>query len=246
MNNTEKVLKYGACFGKNFLVDGESVNPDWRIDEHSYHLLRNLFLQSDRDDRPEQVGLRIYYLDMCYGIQLYRRHSQYFDPNEGLYNGLARRLSELNKEKHLYKKIEEGDADAVNIIGRKLIARKKEFSFASKLCFFHNETAYPIWDTRVRGSLMYYKNLVKSEEDMSRKHGWIKNLKKVDPELLDYRVFKRVIDQFKKAFSLNVSYKQLDWYLWTFGGAIGVGEKKEDRKEKENKISKDTILSLQE
>ena len=246
MNNTKKVLKYGECFGKDFLVDGTLVNPDWRIHEHRYRLLRDLFDQSNRDDPPYQVSLRISYLDLCYSTQLHW-HSRYFDLNEGLYNGVARRLSQLDKR--LYQKIKEGDAEAVKIIAQGLTkGSTNEFSFASKWCFFHNETAFPMKDTRVMGSLKYYKKLVKNKKDMSQKHPWVEKLKTLEDEF-DYVVFKKeVIDQFIKAFNLDVSYKQLDWYLWTFGLAIGVGKKGEDRKKRENKIRKDTdvILSLQE
>lgn len=271
MNNTEKVLKYGACFGKDFLVDGESVNPDWRIDEHSYHLLRNLFLQSGRDDQRHQVGLRISYLDLLYKTQLYRTPKRLIPDTykEGgkLYDYLAGRLLELNKKDKLYTKIENGEPRAVTIIAtklingepqvangiaKKLIKGREVFSFASKYCFFHNEDDYPIWDSMVIGSLNFYKGEVKKKFDeadipIPKAHKkWTKELTSL--QVCNYPLFRYVVNQFKEAFGLDVSYKELDWYLWTFGGAIGVGEKKEDREKRENKIRKDTdtILSLQE
>ena len=254
MNNTEKVRKYGKCFGKNFrFVDGTLVIPDWQIEEDKYRLLRGLFDQSDRNDRLDQVGWRICYLDLYYGTQLYRRHLQ-LDLNEGLYHGLARRLSELDNKEGLYQKIKSGDEKAVNIIAEKLTTNH-EFSFASKFCFFNNEDDYPIYDSKAMSSLRFY-SAEDQKVEIPKHQAWKKDLKKLGSKL-DYCVFKRVMYQFKEAFGLDVSYKELDWYLWTFGKAIDKATKiiKEKRKGKIPKDvissfihenAEDTILSLQE
>ena len=250
MNNTEKVLHYGECFGKHFcFTDKTPVTPDWRTYEHSYHLLRCLFIQSDRGDPPHQVGLRIYYLDVLYSTQLYRISRSLTsgddEKEKELYSSLARLLSQLDKDKHLYEKIEKGDAKAVNIIVEEIkkLTERNLFSFASKYCFFHNEVCYPIYDSLAMGSLRFYADRDQKTET-SKKHAWKEGLKKLEP--FDYAVFKDVINQFKEAFELEISYKELDKYLWTFGRALGVGKKKKEMEIRAKRIPDDAILSLSE
>lgn len=258
MNNTKKVLKYGKCFGKNFYLKGDlPVVPAWKAEMDRYCFLRYLFKRKLDPSNVSEVSRRINHLDLLYRTQLYRRirtPDNYEKRGKDLYDYLADCLFELYNEDNFYKKIENGEPEAVTIIARELTKRKKsikkkkpikgqgEFSFASKYCFFLKRDSYPIYDSMAKDSLRFYSDGI-PEVKTSKHHAWKQYLKELGSADDVYGVFKQVIKQFKDAFNLDVSYRRLDWYLWTFGKAIKIIKDKHKEKHKENP-PRDVILSL--
>ena len=250
MNNTEKILKYGKCFGKNFYLKGDlPVVPAWKAEMDRYCFLRYLFKRKLDPSNVREVSRRINHLDLLYRTQLYRRirtPDNYEKRGKDLYDYLADCLLELDKGDNFYKKIENGEPKAVTIIAEELTKRKKsikkkkpikgqgEFSFASKYCFFLKRDSYPIYDSMAKGSLRFYSGEIPKVKT-SKHCAWQQGLRKLESSDDVYDVFTQVINQFKDAFNLDVSYKQLDWYLWTFGKALkiekeGKGEIPDDAK----------------
>ncbi len=79
------------------------------------------------------------------------------------------------------------------------------YSFATKYCSWHNQLAYPMFDSAVREVLGTYK----------RKDNFDKfNLN----DLKDYTKFKPVMRRFKDNYNLEgLDYKQIDKFLWWYG-----------------------------
>lgn len=79
------------------------------------------------------------------------------------------------------------------------------YSFATKYCNWHNQSAYPIFDSFVERILLAYK----------RKTPFSKF---TQTTLRDYPTFINVIQDFKARFELkNENLKQLDKFLWMYG-----------------------------
>lgn len=103
-----------------------------------------------------------------------------------------------------------GDADLVSDVGHIAVGGKKKFfySFATKYCSWHNQDAFPIYDTYV-GDLLWQLKRQFNFADFHRN------------ELREYSRYKEILMMFKDFFALsNVSYKRLDKFLWMYGKEI--------------------------
>lgn len=79
--------------------------------------------------------------------------------------------------------------------------QKKALVFASKYCHFHQPNKFPIWDRFAAiglGALMN-KNYLRAR---------------------NYSQFKPDIDTLLSKTGLQLSYRDLDWYLWLYGQKI--------------------------
>ena len=95
----------------------------------------------------------------------------------------------------LDKFLEKGDVDIVDKVAK--WNNKNLLSFASKFCHFHNKRAYPLYDSYVCVAI---KTL----------SGWKDNR--------IYKDFKKSIDKFKSENKIeDVSFEDIDKYLWLFG-----------------------------
>lgn len=103
--------------------------------------------------------------------------------------------------------ISTGDVDAVERITPVRIGTKirRNYSFATKYCAWHNSNEYPIYDTFVDQMLWLYKK-------------WDNFTDFQHQELLIYREFKRVMLAFREFYNLSeFSLKDLDKFLWRAG-----------------------------
>lgn len=104
------------------------------------------------------------------------------------------------------KYIAEGDTNLVYKIANsyKISRNKYCYSFATKYCNFHNEV-FPIYDSIVEAVL--YQYMLKDKFSKFKKF-----------ELRDYNKFINVLVDFKNFYKLdNISYKDLDKFLWQYG-----------------------------
>ncbi|MBI2681652.1 MAG: hypothetical protein HYX26_00265 [Acidobacteriales bacterium] len=100
-----------------------------------------------------------------------------------------------------------GSHDVVERIATVWIGGKKRrnYSFASKYCSWHNPDLFPIFDSQVDNSLWAY-----------RKQDQFSEFRRSDLQI--YAKFTRVIADFKEFYGLgSVNYKQLDNFLWQSG-----------------------------
>jgi hypothetical protein len=122
--------------------------------------------------------------------------------------------------KHIQRKridtaLAKGDATVVNRIATGHGIKKPRsdgdrnfYSFATKYCNWHNQNEYPIYDQFVHKALVAYKN----------KDGFSKF---EDSDLRDYKSYKTIMIEFRKAYSLTQhSLKEIDKFLWMYGKAI--------------------------
>lgn len=122
-------------------------------------------------------------------------------------------FSPFTVAKHIIKieiddKLKNADLKLVNEIaevkmnGDKII---NFYSFATKYCSHHSPIVYPIYDSYVEKILMYFK-----------KRDKFAVFKKDD--LKDYALFKDILIQFQKFYSLDeYNLKEIDKYLWQAG-----------------------------
>lgn len=89
---------------------------------------------------------------------------------------------------------------------------KREFySFATKYASFHQPEIYPLFDSNVKTALIYFK-----------KHCGFE----FNGDLRKYENFVCIIENFKKNFSLNFSFRDIDKYLYRVGRELNPPKKK--------------------
>jgi hypothetical protein len=100
-----------------------------------------------------------------------------------------------------------GSLDAVDLIANVDISGKqrRNFSFATKYCSWHNPVSYPIYDTQVDASLWAYQR-----QDLFAPFA--------RQDLRNYATFFTVVTAFRTFYGLDeLSFKQLDKFLWLSG-----------------------------
>lgn len=105
-----------------------------------------------------------------------------------------------------------GDRDIVSKIanGHNIRRRKNNtemsfYSFATKYCSWHNQSAYPIYDGFIEKTLVAYR--IKDNFSSFNKK-----------DLKDFSKFCNVIDDFINYYDLNeYSVKEIDKFLWVYG-----------------------------
>lgn len=120
---------------------------------------------------------------------------------------VAKHITEIDD---IDAKLKEGDLSLVDEIARVTLGKedkKKEkylYSFATKFCSHHNESAYPIYDSYVDTMLRFFRNQ--------------KRIQFQNDDLKTYGKFKGALEQFKASFGLeDYTLKQIDKYLWQAG-----------------------------
>ena len=92
----------------------------------------------------------------------------------------------------------------------------KLYSFATKYCTLHNHIIYKrddyaIYDSIVRKMLSRFNKEYNFAEFSSK-----------DFDLENYSKYVEILDNFRKKFGLNCSFRELDWYLWRLGKLEGL------------------------
>jgi hypothetical protein len=116
---------------------------------------------------------------------------------------VARHIFELDIDARL----KQGDPEVVDQIAKLTINGKerRNYSFATKYCSFHNPSAYPIYDSFVDRVLRAYQ---KQDAFSSVALG----------DLKEYRRFKEVLQGFVNFYDLGKpGARELDYFLYGFG-----------------------------
>jgi hypothetical protein len=105
-----------------------------------------------------------------------------------------------------------GSPQIVDKIARVTISasgkERRNLSFATKYCSWHNPEAYPIWDSRVD---KYLWSLQKQDN--------FAPFFKTNADLWDYPKFREVIVAFRDRYDLgSFTFKDTDKFLWSEGG----------------------------
>ena len=118
-------------------------------------------------------------------------------------------------------RLSSGDVELVNEIAKITIEDKEKnfYSFATKYCSHHNQDDYPIYDYYVVKMLLHFK----------KKDHFCK-FKRQD--LKDYPKFKSILEEFRKKYNLDFSFKELDRYLWLSGKHFFTRKKFKSAKDK--------------
>jgi hypothetical protein len=93
------------------------------------------------------------------------------------------------------------------------------YSFATKYCSFHRPESYPIYDSRVNEYLWHLRNL-----------GGLKKFKR--NVLWIYPEFKKIVTELRDRYGLQeLSFRQIDVFLWYEGGKILAARSKDHQAE---------------
>ena len=106
--------------------------------------------------------------------------------------------------KQIDERIKNNDLSLVGTIAKIEISGKRHnfYSFATKYCHYHNPENYPIYDSYVSKVLCSF----------TEEFRIIKN-----SELRNYEKFIDVLKDFRQYYCLNLSFVDLDKYLWRLG-----------------------------
>lgn len=122
----------------------------------------------------------------------------------------------LAEYKNIDMLIANGEPDAVKKIAKCGVHRN--FSFATKFCYFHNPNAFPIYDSMV---LLALKEIKKKNPKISFK---------VSSFTYDrYESFRNTIDSVINLLDIKKTYGEIDKYLWQLGKEISI-EKEESKR----------------
>ena len=102
------------------------------------------------------------------------------------------------------KRLEAGDITLVSEIANGP-TKRRNYSFATKYCSWHQPSEFPIYDSFVGKLLLQYQRL-----------DHFANFNKLD-DLRDYSIFCDVIRKFRIYYELKYSLKELDKFLWQLG-----------------------------
>ncbi len=119
----------------------------------------------------------------------------------------TRKMANSILEKNIDVELQSGSLELVDDIALTEIGNNKKrrnYSFASKYCHWHQPDKYPIYDNLVESILWAY-----------HKHFNFGSFKRDD--LRQYSKYKEIIDNFKKDFGLTkFSYREIDKFLWVY------------------------------
>lgn len=113
----------------------------------------------------------------------------------------------ISKIRDLDKRLKKGDLSLINDICE--CVDRKNYSFATKYCSFHNPEKFAIYDRYVLNVLCYFQQKDKfSNEKITKKK--LENYK-------NYEILIKSINEFKKYYKLKGNLKTLDKFIWDFG-----------------------------
>jgi hypothetical protein len=144
-----------------------------------------------KHDNVAEVLIKVTVLNAFYSTSIYYRYD------------VAKRIVEMKPA----ERIASGDLSLVNEMKE---VKTKEgpinyYSFTSKYCCQHNPEAFPIYDTRVKEMLTYFRRL----------DGFDKFTGK---DLQDYVRFVDVMKSFRRFYGLDqIPWRWIDRYLWFTG-----------------------------
>lgn len=154
--------------------------------------INKLFLSTyPNNDRIEEVLAKVAILNDFYSTNIFSTYP------------VAKHIVNLKIDSRL----KAGDLSLVSEIAKIDVNGKTKnfYSFATKYCSHHNETAYPICDVYVKRVLIYFRNTDGFSVFKSS-------------ELNNYSAFVRIINDFILFYRLEeFTIKEIDKYLWLLG-----------------------------
>ena len=168
-------------------------------DPHFFYVPQKEFLDNwfrdvfPKNNNLKEVLTKAYMLDSLYLTQSKTKYLDKFAEN-------------ITQMKDFDQRLKDGDRKLVNEISYVEINEqdhKTIYSFTTKFCSFHYPEKYPIYDSNVKETLMYFKNeICKFKGD----------------DLKDYPKFNDVLFNFKERFGLEeFNWIEIDRYLFLMG-----------------------------
>jgi hypothetical protein len=101
--------------------------------------------------------------------------------------------------------------------------KRRNYSFASKYCSWHNPRSYPIWDSHVKEYLTWLRQRPEGSFLVKNPDSWT-----------EYAEFVDMINNLRDHYTLGeFSFKQIDKFLYTQGGKL-IAEKERVRAAKKD------------
>lgn len=164
-------------------------------------VVEEIFLKYPNNEKLENILTKVTVLNSIYATAVYDIY------------GMSKHIYSITNLDYLLKV---GDQEAVhrirrghNIINIKNGKERDFYSFSTKYCFFHNNNAFPIFDSVLAELLFLYNT----------KYNFFKGFSK--KSLHDYSMYKKFIISFKNHFKLNeLSCREFDHAMWLVGKYI--------------------------
>lgn len=155
--------------------------------------LHDLFEQYPRNDKLPYVLLKVVALNRLYSCGILAVHD--------VAGHIYEQAEDVDRE------LAKGSPEIVDKIAKVTIAatgkERKNWSFATKYCSWHDPLAYPIWDSRVA---KYLRSL--HGTPFSRPDDWT-----------HYREFVNLMNRFRDHYGIgSFTFKEIDKFLWLHGG----------------------------
>jgi|SRR5581483_5107301 len=161
------------------------------------HALADLFSQYPTNGNHAHVLLKVVALNRLYSTNIFRIYD------------VARHVFTHGEE--IDSALADGSPGAVDKLAFVITATRKKrtyYSFASKYCSWHNELAYPIWDSRVEKYLR-----------LLRKSPFAAFLGHEPDSWMEYAGFLETMTKFRAFYRLEAfSFKEIDKFLRLNGG----------------------------
>ena len=217
MDNITKVRYYGCDFGRHIA----KYFPRWEKDKENYNWLQKHFkekkLKNDNEKGVKEKVLNLrsrYKLTRCFTKEAIPEAIDYMHQNKKM---LYRKMKCGNKKivgeialnmGHKSKRLKRQMATGEPPKGRKSKRFNRQMCFATKLCFFHNETTYPICDSNAWAALEYHKKKLEKTHpteytDFKEKLEKANNEWHDPSKPLNYSSYKNVIDYFIDLYELR-------------------------------------------
>ena len=153
------------------------------------NFLVNIFKKYNENKEVDKIILKVLMLDKFYSTQIRNSVS------------MAKGISRI---KNIEDRLKKGDVELIDEIAS-CTGVRREYSFATKYCSFHNPKKFPIYDQYVRKILHHFKNEYS-------------NLKLTHKDFENYNIFVNSIYDFIKYYKLEkYTIKDIDRFLWQFG-----------------------------
>ena len=122
-----------------------------------------------------------------------------------------------------YEEVLNEDSSDVSIVNKicdeiynKLEEKRYLYSFVTKYCSHKKDMIYPIYDRYVEIMLKWYRDNGKVKE-FTFSDDALNSYKHDKKSFGDYNSFKKIISDFQKYYAKNISYKDIDVFLWSAG-----------------------------
>ncbi|MGO8789273.1 MAG: hypothetical protein ACLQVL_18060 [Terriglobia bacterium] len=170
--------------------------------------LTALFGRYPGNTNPAEVLLKVVTLNNLYSLRI-----PTFAADRPNVFDIAERIPGLK----LDEAFKAGSLEIVSVISTSQFQGKKKinrFSFATKYASWHRQDVYPMWDSNVQRYLTCLRQLCRKDWDKFSE-GF-----KLSSDDWGYPEFHGLMVRFRDFYCLDVSFKDLDKFLWLRGAAL--------------------------